>query len=64
MVLAHIRDHFRAAGFRLKISRRPDGTRQALKIASGRPSGAGQGFTGATALEAAENALAWLQTHH
>lgn len=64
MRLAHIRDHFRAAGFRLKITRSADGGWQALKIAAGRPSAAGQAFTGASALEAAENALAWLETHH
>ncbi|MBJ7455081.1 MAG: hypothetical protein JHC74_03375 [Thermoleophilia bacterium] len=64
MRLAHIRDHFRAAGFRLKITRSGDGGWQALKIASGRPSAAGQSFAGASALEAAENALAWLETHH
>ena len=63
MRLAHIRDHFRAAGFRLKITRAGDGW-QALRIASGRPSSAGQAFTGASALEAAESALAWLETHH
>ncbi len=63
MRLAHIRDHFRAAGFRLKITRTGDGW-QALRIASGRPSSAGQAFTGASALEAAESALAWLESHH
>ena len=64
MRLAHIRDHFRAAGFRLKITRTGDGGWQALRIAAGRPSSAGQAFTGASALEAAESALAWLETHH
>lgn len=64
MRLAHIRDHFRAAGFRLKIVRDPDGTWRAIRIASGRPSTAGQEFAGATATEAAEAALAWLETHH
>lgn len=61
--LAGIRDHFRAAGFRLKISRDQDGWK-AVRIAAGRPSAAGEAFRGATALEAAETALEWLQTHH
>ena len=64
MRLAHIRDHFRAAGFRLKITRSGEGQWQALKIAAGRPSAAGQVCTGASALEAAESALRWLETHH
>ncbi len=64
MRLAHIRDHFRAAGFRLKIMRGADGTWRAIRVASGRPSTAGQEFTGATAIEAAEDALTWLETHH
>ena len=65
MRLAGIRDHFRAAGFRLKIT--PDETSdgwRAIRIAAGRPSAAGEAFRGATALEAAESALDWLQTHH
>ena len=63
MRLAHIRDHFRGAGFRLKIARGADGGWTATRVASGRPSAAGQPFAGATAVEAAENALEWLQTH-
>jgi len=62
--LAGIRDHFRGAGFRLKISQDPDGGWKAVRVAAGRPSAAGEAFRGATALEAAENALEWLQTHH
>jgi hypothetical protein len=63
--LAGIRDHFRAAGFRLKISQDPGGGGwKAVRVAAGRPSAAGEAFRGATALEAAENALEWLQTHH
>lgn len=65
MRLAHIRDHFRAAGFRLKIARDAGGGGwTATRVAQGRPSAAGQRFTGATAVEAAESALEWLQTHH
>ncbi len=64
MRLAGIRDHFRAAGFRLKIARTPEGDWQAIRIAAGRPSTAGEPFAGSTALEAAESALEWLQTHH
>lgn len=64
MRLAGIRDHFRAAGFRLKIATDPDGGWQAIRIAAGRPSAAGEVFRGASALEAAESALTWLQTHH
>lgn len=64
MRLAGIRDHFRAAGFRLKIAPEPDGSWRATRIAAGRPSAAGEPFHGATALEAAESALDWLQTHH
>lgn len=63
MRLAGIRDRFRGAGFRLKISADPGGGWQALRIAQGRPSSAGQAFHGATALEAAEVALEWLETH-
>ena len=62
--LAGIRDHFRGAGFRLKISQDPAGGWKAVRVAAGRPSAAGEAFRGATALEAAENALEWLQTHH
>jgi hypothetical protein len=61
--LAEIRDRFRAAGFRLKISQDPDGGWRAVRIAAGRPSAAGQAFHGASAVEAAERALEWLQTH-
>jgi hypothetical protein len=64
MRLAGIRDHFRAAGFRLKITTDPDGRWQAIRIAAGRPSAAGEVFRGESALEAAESALTWLQTHH
>lgn len=63
MRLAHIRDHFRAAGFRLKIARAADGGWTATRVAAGRPSAAGQPFAGTTAVEAAESALEWLQTH-
>jgi hypothetical protein len=63
--LASIRDHFREAGFRLKIAPDPAGGGwKAVRVAAGRPSAAGQAFTGATALEAAESALKWLETHH
>ncbi|MEW6581515.1 MAG: hypothetical protein AB1416_01975 [Actinomycetota bacterium] len=62
--LAAIRDHFRGAGFRLKIAPHPDGGWRAVRVALGRPSAKGQEFRGATALEAAERALEWLQTHH
>ncbi len=64
MRLAGIRDHFRAAGFRLKITADADGGWRAIRIAAGRPSAAGEAFLGATALDAAESALDWLQTHH
>ena len=64
MRLAGIRDHFRAAGFRLKIAGDDGGGWQAIRIAAGRPSAAGEVFRGATALDAAESALDWLQTHH
>ena len=65
MRLAGIRDHFRAAGFRLKITADPQGDGwQAIRIAAGRPSAAGETFHGASAVEAAERALDWLQTHH
>lgn len=62
--LAEIRDRFRGAGFRLKIVAHPDGGWQALRIAIGGPTSSGQPFRGATQVEAAEAALAWLQTHH
>jgi len=61
--IAKIRDHFREAGFRLKISQDPDGTWRAVRVARGGPSAKGDPFTGDTALEAAEGALEWLQTH-
>ena len=64
MRLAGIRDHFRAAGFRLKIAPDPAGGWRAIRVAAGRPSAAGEPFHGASALEAAENALDWLNTHH
>jgi hypothetical protein len=61
--LAEIRDHFRGAGFRLKIAQDPEGGWRATRVAVGRPSSAGQVFRGATAVEAAERALDWLRTH-
>lgn len=63
MHLAGIRDRFRAAGFRLRIGPHPEGGFQAVRVAIGRPSAKGQVFRGATAVEAAESALEWLQTH-
>jgi predicted DNA-binding transcriptional regulator AlpA len=64
MRLAGIRDRFRGAGFRLKIAPDPSGGWQAVRVAPGRPSSTGQAFHGETALEAAETALEWLETHH
>lgn len=64
MRLAGIRDRFRAAGFRLKIAPAADGSWQAIRVATGGRSTAGEPFQGATALEAAEKALDWLETHH
>jgi hypothetical protein len=64
MRLAGIRDRFRGAGFRLKIAPDPAGGWQAVRVAPGRPSSAGQVFRGDTAIEAAERALEWLETHH
>lgn len=64
MRLAEVRDRFRGAGFRLKIAQHPAGGWQAVRIAAGQPSSAGQAFRGVTALEAAERALEWLETHH
>jgi hypothetical protein len=64
MRLAGIRDRFRGAGFRLKIAPDPAGGWQAVRVAPGRRSSTGQAFHGATALEAAETALEWLETHH
>lgn len=63
MRLAGIRDHFREAGFRLKIVPDGDGWK-AIRVAVGRPSSAGEPFVGDSALQAAERALEWLQTHH
>lgn len=63
--LAGIRDRFRGAGFRLKIE--PDreaGGWRAIRVSPGRPSSAGQVFHGDDALQAAERALDWLETHH
>ena len=63
--LAEIRDIFRGAGFRLKIT--PDsegGGWSAVRVAPGRRSTLGDAFQGATAVEAAEAALQWLETHH
>ena len=64
MRLAGVRDRFRGAGFRLKIAPDPAGGWQAVRVAAGQPSSAGQVFRGNTALEAAERALEWLETHH
>jgi hypothetical protein len=64
MSLAGIRDRFRGAGFRLKIAPDPAGGWQAVRVAPGRRSTTGEAFQGATALEAAERALEWLETHH
>ena len=63
--LANIRDRFRAAGCRLKIT--PDsegGGWSAVRVAPGRRSTLGDAFQGSTAVEAAERALQWLETHH
>jgi hypothetical protein len=63
--LAGIRDRFRAAGFRLKIAPDADGQGwSAVRVAPGRRSTLGEAFRGRTAVEAAENALQWLETHH
>jgi hypothetical protein len=62
--LANIRDRFRAAGFRLKIAQDADGGWTAVRVAPGRRSALGDALQGATAVEAAENALRWLETHH
>lgn len=64
MRLAEIRDRFRGAGFRLKIAQDPAGGWQAVRVAPGRPSSTGQVFRGDTAIDAAERALEWLETHH
>lgn len=64
MHVAGIRDHFREAGFRLKIAPMPDGQWQAVRIAIGGPSSKGQAFQGNTRVEAAERALEWLSSHH
>jgi hypothetical protein len=63
--LANIRDRFRGAGFRLKIAQDDEGGGwTAVRVAPGRRSALGDAFHGATAVEAAENALRWLETHH
>ncbi len=63
--LAGIRDRFRAAGFRLKIAPEADGDGwTAVRVAPGRRSALGDAFHGSTAVEAAERALQWLETHH
>ena len=63
--LAGIRDRFRAAGFRLKIAPEADGDGwSAVRVAPGRRSALGDAFHGSTAVEAAERALQWLETHH
>ncbi len=64
--LAAIRDRFRAAGFRLKLEQdRGNGGWTATRVAPKRPTtAAGEVFHGADAQEAAEKALAWLETHH
>jgi hypothetical protein len=64
MRLAGIRDRFRGAGFRLKIAPDPAGGWQAVRVAPGRRSATGQVFRGNNAIEAAERALEWLETHH
>ena len=64
MRLAGIRDRFRGAGFRLKIAPDAAGGWQAVMVAPGRRSTTGQVFRGGTAIEAAERALEWLETHH
>ncbi len=62
--LAGIRDRFRAAGFRLKISPAADGDGwTAVRVAPGRRSTLGEEFRGGSAVEAAERALDWLETH-
>lgn len=62
--LAGIRDRFRAAGFRLKIAPDADGEGwSAVRVAPGRRSTLGDAFHGRTALDAAEQALQWLETH-
>ena len=62
--LAGIRDRFRAAGFRLKISPDSDGGGwSAVRVSPGRRSTLGDAFQGSTAVEAAERALQWLETH-
>ena len=63
--LANIRDRFRGAGFRLKITPDSDGAGwSAVRVAPGRRSALGDAFQGSTAVEAAERALQWLETHH
>jgi hypothetical protein len=63
--LANIRDRFRGAGFRLKIAPDSDGAGwSAVRVAPGRRSTLGDAFQGSTAVEAAERALEWLETHH
>ena len=63
--LAGIRDRFRAAGFRLKIAPEAVGDGwTAVRVAPGRRSALGDAFHGSTAVEAAERALEWLETHH
>ncbi len=64
MHVAGIRDHFREAGFRLKITALPDGQWQALRVVIGGPSAKGQAFRGQTRIQAAESALEWLSSHH
>jgi hypothetical protein len=62
--LAGIRDRFRAAGFRLKIAPDADGEGwSAVRVSPGRRSTLGDAFHGRTALDAAEKALTWLETH-
>lgn len=61
--LAGIRDRFRGAGFRLKIAPDDAGGWQAIRVAPGRPSAAGEAFHGRDPVEAAERALEWLETH-
>lgn len=62
--LAGIRDRFRAAGFRLKVAPDPEGEGwAAVRVSPGRRSALGDAFRGATAVQAAERALQWLETH-
>jgi hypothetical protein len=64
MHLAGVRDRCHAAGYRLKlVGGGGDGAAEAILKPIGSPSAKARAFTGATPLEAADAALAWLQTH-